>query len=140
MCLAMEESFVVGSFDFIIRGIDLDPDEITKKLYLTPSKVRRKDEFITKDIKMKDSYWSYQVKFKGYDEFNQALEEFLNTLLSYKAFVREISEVYDAYIFFSLRSNLAQLGFELHPKTLQALAHLNIRFEVHILSYGEEEN
>lgn len=27
MWLGMEESFVAGSFDFIIRGIDLDPDK-----------------------------------------------------------------------------------------------------------------
>ncbi|OIK14207.1 hypothetical protein BIV60_11910 [Bacillus sp. MUM 116] len=136
----MEESFVTGSFDFIIRGIDLYPDEISKKLNLKPSKVRKKGEIITKDIKMKDSYWNYQVKFKGYDELNQALEKFLSILLPYKAFIREISEVYDTYIFFSLRSNLGQLGFDLHPKTLRALADLNIRFEVNILSYGEVED
>ena len=88
---------------------------------------------------MKDSYWSYQVKFNGYNELDQALEKLLSTLSPYKDFVHEISEVYDAYIFISLRSNLAQLGSELHPKTLQVLAHLNIRFEVHIISYGEVE-
>ncbi|WP_165976258.1 DUF4279 domain-containing protein [Bacillus salipaludis] len=136
----MKDSFVTGSFDFIIRGIDLSPDEITKMLNLKPSKVRKKGEIITKDIKMKDSYWNYQVKFKGYDELNQALEKFLSTLLPYKAFIREISEGFDAYIFFSLRSNLGQIGFDLQPKTLRALGDLNIRFEVNILSYGEVED
>jgi hypothetical protein len=140
MCLGMEESFVSGSFNFIIRGVDLVPDEITKNIKLKPSEVKRKGEVITKDIKMKDSYWSYQVKFKGYDELEQTLEKLLSTLSPYKAFVREISEVYDAYIFFGLRSNLGQMGFELRPKTLQVLAHLNIRFEVHIISYGEVED
>jgi hypothetical protein len=40
----------------------------------------------------------------------------------------------------SLRSNLGQMGFELKPAMLKAFADLNIRFEVHILSYGEVEN
>ncbi|MFP5115198.1 DUF4279 domain-containing protein [Bacillaceae bacterium C204] len=136
----MEESFVAGSFNFNIRGVDLDPDEITKNIKLKPTKVRRKDELITKNTKMMDSYWSYQVKFNGCDQLNQVLEKFLSTLLPYKAFVSDISEVYDAYIFFGLRSNLGQLGFELPPKTLQELANLNIRFEVHFISYGEVEN
>ncbi|MDQ6597870.1 DUF4279 domain-containing protein [Bacillus salipaludis] len=136
----MGESFVAGSFNFIIRGVDLVPDEITKKLNLKPSSVKRKGELLTKDIKMKDSYWSYKVKFKINEELNQALEEFLDTLLPYKAFISEITEIYDAYIYFGLSSNLGQLGFELHPETLQALADLKIRFEVHIISYGEVEN
>ncbi|WP_165976446.1 DUF4279 domain-containing protein [Bacillus salipaludis] len=136
----MEESFVAGSFSFIIRGVDLVPDEITKKLNLKPSSVKRKGELLTKEIKMKDSYWSYQMKFKNNEELNQVLGEFLDTLLPYKAFISEIAEIYDAYIYFGLSSNLGQLGFELHPETLQALADLNIRFEVHIISYGEVEN
>jgi hypothetical protein len=42
----MEESFVAGSFSFIIRGRDLDPDELTKHIQLEPSKVKRKGESI----------------------------------------------------------------------------------------------
>ncbi|MGG1397768.1 DUF4279 domain-containing protein [Bacillus salipaludis] len=118
----MEESFVTGSFGFIIRGIDLSPDEITKKLNLKSSKVKKKGEIITKDIKMKDTYWNYQLKFKGYDELNQAVEKFLSSLLPYKSFIRAISDVYDAYISFSLQSNLGQLGFVLQPKTLRGIS------------------
>lgn len=135
----MEEEFVAGSFTFIIRGTDLDIDEITKNVKLNPSKVRRKGELIAKDVRMKDSYWCYRVTFDGYDDLISKLEEFLSILFPYKDFVSKISEAYDAYIFFSLRSNLGQLGFTLHPKTIRALADLNIRFEVHILSYGEVE-
>ncbi|WP_419180557.1 DUF4279 domain-containing protein [Bacillus salipaludis] len=76
MCLGIGESFVAGSFNFIIRGRDLVPDEITKKLNLKPSSVKKKSELLTKDIKMKDSYWSYKVKFKNNEELNQVLEEF----------------------------------------------------------------
>ncbi|MEY2196993.1 DUF4279 domain-containing protein [Neobacillus sp. BF23-41] len=136
----MEESFVSGSFNFIIRGEDLNLDEITKKINLKPSKVRRKGELIAKDIKMKDSYWSYQIKYEGYNELDLALDELLNTLHPYKSFVSEISNVYDVYINLSLRSNLGQLGFDLQPKILKALADLSIRFEVNILSYGEVED
>ncbi|NHC38413.1 DUF4279 domain-containing protein [Bacillus sp. MM2020_1] len=136
----MEEGFVAGSFTFIIRGEDLDIDEITKEIKLKPSKVRRKGQLITKDVRIKDSYWSYNVSFEGYDDLIPKLEGFLNILFPYKAFVSKISEVYDAYIFFSLRSNLGQFGFDLHPKTIRAIADLNIRFECHFLSYGEVEN
>lgn len=89
---------------------------------------------------MKDSYWSYKVTFEGYDDLIPKLDGFLKILFPYKAFINKISEVYDAYIFFSLRSNLGQLGFDLYPTTIRALADLNIKFEVHILSYGEVEN
>jgi hypothetical protein len=140
MCIEMEESFVAGSFNFIIRGIDLNPDEITKNIILKPSKVRRKGELIAKDIKMKDSYWSYEIKFKGYDELYLAIDELLNTLHTHKSFIGEISNVNDIYINLGIRSNLGQLGFDLQPKTIKSLAELNIRFEVHILSYGEVED
>ncbi|MEH7481541.1 DUF4279 domain-containing protein [Neobacillus drentensis] len=136
----MEESFVAGSFNFIIRGEDLNLDEITKNINLKPSKVRRKGELIAKDIKMKDSYWSYQIKYEGYNELDLALDELLNTLHPYKSFVSEIANVYDVFINLSLRSNLGQLGFDLQPKILKALADLSIRFEVNILSYGEVED
>ncbi|QIZ09386.1 DUF4279 domain-containing protein [Priestia megaterium] len=136
----MEESFVAGSFNFIIRGEDLNLHEITKNINLKPSKVRRKGELIAKDIKMKDSYWSYQIKYEGYNELDLALDELLNTLHPNKSFVSEISNVYDVFINLSLRSNLGQLGFDLQPKILKALADLSIRFEVNILSYGEVED
>ncbi len=136
----MKESFVAGSFDFIIRGENLDPDEISKNINLKPSKVRRKGEFITEGIKMKDAYWSYQIKYEGYNELDFAFDELLNTLLPYKSFVGKISEIYNVYIMLSLRSNLGQLGFDLPSKILKALAELNIGLEVNILSYGEVEN
>ncbi|MFP5109243.1 DUF4279 domain-containing protein [Neobacillus sp. C211] len=136
----MEENFVAWSFNFIIRGIDLNPDEIKKNIILKPSKVRRKGELIAKDIKMKDSYWSYQIKFKSYDELYLAFDELLKTLHTHKSFIGEISNGNDIYINFSLRSNLGQLGFDLQPKTIKSLAELNIRFEVHILSFGEVED
>ena len=136
----MEESFVAGSFNFIIRGEDLNLDEITKNINLKPSKVRRKGELIAKDIKMKDSYWSYQIKYEGYNELDLALDDLLNTLHPYKSFVSEISNVYDVFINLSIRSNLGQLGFDLQPKILKVLADLSIRFEVNILSYGEVED
>jgi hypothetical protein len=140
MCIEMEESFVAGSFNFIIRGVDLNPDEITENINLIPTKVRRKGELIAEDIKMKDSYWSYQIRYESYNGLVIALEELLNTLHIHKSFIGEISNVYDVYVSFELRSNLGQLGFVLQPKTIKALADLNIRFEVHILSYGEVED
>jgi hypothetical protein len=53
----MEESFIKGSFTFVIRGEDLDLGEITENIKIKLSKVRKKGEPITKDKKMKDCYW-----------------------------------------------------------------------------------
>lgn len=85
--IAKEEVFVDGSIDFIVRGEDLDPDEITKNINLEPSVVKRKGELIGKDKRMKDSYWSYQINYEGYDNLKIALEKFLHTLLPFKVFL-----------------------------------------------------
>lgn len=85
---------------------------------------------------MLDDKWDYKVKFSGYDEMEKVLEALLNNLQPSKEFIRYISKVHDVYIFFSFRSALGQMGFVLKPSVVQALAKLNIRFEVHILSFG----
>jgi hypothetical protein len=86
---------------------------------------------------MKDSYWSYKVDYSGYENQNLALLQLLSTIEPSKTVIQEITEQYETYIYFSLRSNSGQLGFELEPKTIKALSDLNIKLEVHILSYGE---
>jgi len=52
----MEESFIKGSFTFVIRGKDLDLDKITENIKIKPLKVRKKvNQSLRK--KMKDCYW-----------------------------------------------------------------------------------
>ena len=45
----MKESFIKGSFTFVIRGEDLDLDEITENIKIKPSKIRKKGEPVTKE-------------------------------------------------------------------------------------------
>lgn len=136
----MEESFVSGYFDFVIRGVNLNPDEITEKMNLQPTRVNRIGEVIFKNVKMKDSLWSYQVTFNNYDELNQSLEKLLSDIIPCKDAIHDLKKLHDVYIFFSFGSNLGQLGFELESHIIKGLAELGIRFEVHILSYGEVED
>lgn len=129
-----------GFFSFNIRGEDLNPNEITKILNLNPTRVKHKGEVIFKEDKMKDTLWSNTAKYNGYDELDQVLNDFLSTLLQRKNIIDELKKIYDTYIFFSFTSNLGQLGFELSPHVLKQLSDLGVRFEVHILSYGEVED
>lgn len=131
---------VHGSFNFVIRGSDLDFDDITVNMKIQPTKTKKKGDPITRKTTMKDDMWEYKVKYEGYDELNSVLENFLKDLQPVKQFIREISKIHDVYIFFSFRSDFGQMGFELHPKVIQALANLNIRFEVHVLSFGMVED
>lgn len=130
---------VEGSFNLNIRDNELDFEDINSKLNLQPTKIKRKGDPITSKRAMKDDYWSYKVEF-GESELDMALESFLNDLKPSIDEIRRLATKHDVYIFFSLRSNLGQMGFELEPAILKALADLNIRFEVHILSYGEVED
>lgn len=125
-----------GFISLVVRGNSLDFEDIATNLELQPEKIKRKGESITSDQVMKDDYWTYKVKF---GDSHTALDSFLNDLKPSNEFIRSISTKHEVYIFFSLRSNLGQMGFELKPDVLKALADLNIRFEVHILSFGEVE-
>ncbi|CAH1193928.1 hypothetical protein PAECIP111892_01353 [Paenibacillus auburnensis] len=114
-------------------------EEITTNINLQPVKIKRKGEPITSKQVMKDDYWSYKVKF-GDRHFDTALDSFLNDLMPSEKYIKRISMKHEVYIFFSTRSRLGQMGFELKPNVLRVMADLNIRFEVHVLSNGEAEN
>lgn len=131
---------VHGSFTFVIRGNDLDFNNITAKIKLQPTSTKRKGEPVTKEKALHDDKWDYKVKYNDYDEMESVLEVLVNDLQPSKEFIRELSKVHDVYIFFSICSDYGQMGFELQPKVIQALAELNIRFEVHILLFGMVED
>ena len=44
----MEESFIKGPFSFVIRGEELELDEIIVNIKIKPSKVRKKNVSVTK--------------------------------------------------------------------------------------------
>ncbi|PAE35417.1 DUF4279 domain-containing protein [Bacillus sp. 7884-1] len=76
----MDETFTGGYLSFIIRGVDLDSNEITRNINFIPSEIKRKRETIIKNKKMQDSYWSYQLEYEGYDNLYPSLEKLLYTL------------------------------------------------------------
>lgn len=127
-----------GSFSLIIRGNSLDIEVISRHINLQPTKIKRKGELVTSKQAMIDDYWTYKVEFDN-SEFENAFETFLIDVMPSNEFMKNIAITNEVYIFFSLRSNLGQMGFELNPTILKALANMNIKLEVHILSYGEVE-
>lgn len=131
---------VHGSFTSVIRGNDLDFDNITANIGLQPTKTKKKGDPITRNTTMKNDMWDYKVNSEDYDELNIVLENLLKELQQSKDYIKEIVKIHDVYIFFSFCSDFGQMGFELQPKMIQALADLNIRFEVHILSFGMVED
>ncbi|WP_379346175.1 DUF4279 domain-containing protein [Paenibacillus sp. GCM10027629] len=114
-------------------------EDITTSLKLQPTTIKRKGEPLTSDQVINDDYWSYKVKF-GDGQMDTALESFLNSLKPSNEFIRSIANNHETYIFFSLRSGLGQMGFELKPDVLKALSDMEIKFEVHVLSFGEVKN
>jgi len=130
------EKILLGSLSLIIRGNNLDFEEINTMLKLQPVKVKRKGEPITLEHVMNDDCWSYKVEYEK-NEMETALDSFLNDLKPSAGYIRNVANEHRVYIFVSLRSNLGQMGFELKPEIIKSLADLNIAVEVHILSYGE---
>ncbi|MBP0725783.1 DUF4279 domain-containing protein [Bacillus sp. RG28] len=112
-----------GFFSFIIRDEKLDFDRITANLNVTPTEIKKKGSLINSLRKMKDDLWTYKVKYDGYEDLHQVLEKFLIKLSKSKMYINEISKIHNVYIFFSARSNLGQMGFELNPNILQMLVN-----------------
>ncbi len=118
---------ISGSVNFIIRGDQLDFQAITEKIKLNPTCVMRKGDQIGKAIQtyMKDDYWEYQQKYQIGEEPNKVLASFLDTLLPFKDYIKEISSQHDVYLRFFLQSDLAQMGVNFEPNIFQALAALD---------------
>ena len=130
----MENSFTCS---LIIRGTELDFENISREIQVQPSRIGRKGESIGKGNRVfPNDSWSYEVKSDGDLLADETLNRFLLTLASAKAFLQSLQPASDVCIRFFVQSDYAQIGFDIQPSTIVKLAELGLRLEVSIFSWG----
>lgn len=134
---------VTGSFSFGVRGTGLDFNAISAELGISPTKTVKKGDMVSKALNKCapcDS-WIYEVMMQEDDEYDfDGLVHLLQELLPNADFVKELqmadNEV-DVSCF--VRSDHAQIGFELSTEGIDLLKRLGLCLRFHILSFGGVE-
>lgn len=130
----MENSFTCS---LVIRGMELDFENITREIQVQSTRMGRKGESSGKGNRVfPNDFWSYEVKADGNSMADEILNRLLLTLAPMKAFLQSLQAVSDVCIRFFIQSDYAQIGFDIQPVTIVKLAELGLRLEVSILSWG----
>lgn len=120
------------SVSLLIRGQNLNPDEITENLNLQPSLVRRSGDKRSKMASLHGGVWKYDGANEpdGYDSW-ETLEAGLMFLLDKLTPVKEKIDKYKTECELTFWCGHFQSGFngglQLSPKLLQNLADFGVR-------------
>lgn len=133
---------ILGSFTISISDSNLEFSSIEKNIGIQPTKVIKKGQLIGRLENKKAPYdiWVYEIKISNQEDIFVHLANLLNDLIPYSEYIQEISKIYDEVsINCYLRSNYAQIGFELTAEMIKTLQKLGLGINFHILSFGEVE-
>lgn len=126
-----------GSCSLLIRGDNLDFNEIEKNLQVKPSRIVKKGEIYSKVIgKSQYDIWILDIKFDNRGAPEDALMNLTSIIHPFKEYVKKLSEIADIRIKCYVQSEYAQLNFELSSRVISELANLNVKMEISILSWG----
>ncbi len=126
-----------GNCSLVIRGTELNFNEIEKNLKIKPSRLVTKGEVISKVIgKSQYDLWIYDLKFEELKKTDQDLKKLLSILNPYKSYIQYIAKHADVRIKCYVQSDYAQINFELSPNVIAEIADMNIKLEISILSWG----
>ena len=129
------------SCSLILRGHNLNFEEINKNLHLKPTNVIRKGQVISKVIGESElDAWIYKLKFKEKGKINEFIEKFLKIIKPKADYIKDLPNVEDASLKFYIQSDLAQIAFEISPILIKELSKLNLRLEISIFSWGGAED
>lgn len=130
-----------GSCSLLIRGDNLDFNEIEENLQIKPSRIIRKGEIYSKVIgKNQYDIWILDIKFDNNGTPEDALMNLASIIHPFKEYVKKLSMVADVRIKCYVQSEYAQLNFELSSRVISELADLNVKVEISILSWGAVKN
>jgi len=126
-----------GNCSLMIRGHELNFNEIENSLKINPSRVVKKGEIISKVVGESEyDLWVYEIKLDEAKKPDQTLRDLLSIFNPRKAYIQNIAKSADVRIKCYVQSDDAQIYFELSPNTINELASLGIKFEITILSWG----
>ncbi|HZH59189.1 MAG TPA: DUF4279 domain-containing protein [Metabacillus sp.] len=129
-----------GSITFIIRGNQLDFDDITKNLKVQPTDISNKGEILPGGTEILEDAWFYEVKMEKCEEPNNSFKRLLDVLTSSESFIRNLSKLNNLCIRCYIQTDFAQIYLDFSPEIIQRLANLDIRLEFSILSWGGVES
>jgi hypothetical protein len=126
-----------GNCSIIIRGHELNINEIENNLKIKPSRVVRKGEVISNVIGESEyDLWAYEIKLNETQKPGQVLEDLLSLLNPCKTYIQHIAKYTDVRMKCYVQSDYAQINFELSPSIMSELANMEIKLEISILSWG----
>ena len=131
--------FNSSDYSLIIRGIDIDLEELKSKLGFNENiKLIKQGEFISKVVgKSKKDVYIYSECNDNEDEELKLLYSFLEHLISKKATIKEYAQKHEVVIRIFIQSSLAQMYYSINNKVLHKLHELDLPVELSILSWGE---
>ena len=129
-----------GSCSLLIRGENLDFNDIANNLLIIPTKIIKKGDTISKSIgRSQYDIWDYEIKFNENRTLDDTLASLLNTIEPFKIYLHGLTDISDIFIKCYLQSDFAQINFDISPKVLKKLGNMNIKFKISILSWGNVE-
>lgn len=116
-------------------------NEINTMLNLLPTTFIEKGQIISEALKKKSdaNRWLYKEPIQEGEQVSQTLFRLLSRLDSGE--IHNVVKVCkDSFIGVYLNSDYGQFGFELPSETIGLLSKLEVRLDVHILSFGMVED
>lgn len=130
---------ISGSFVFSIGDTKLDFNNIQDNLLIKPTKIIKKGQMIGKMENIEAPYdiWSYEIAITDSENIFNDLSLLLDNLLPCSTFIKEVISTYkNVVISCYLRSDYAQIGFQLNNEIITKLEQLGLCLDFHILSFG----
>ena len=126
-----------GNCGLVIRGYDLNFDEIENNLEIKPSKVAKVGDCLSKVVGESEyDLWRYEIKLDSEKTINQILKELLDILNPSKEYIHNIARYADVRVKCYVQSDYAQISFEFLPDVIEQLSSMGIVLEVSTLSWG----
>lgn len=128
-----------GSYcSLIIKGNNLNFDEIQEKLGIKASKKFIQGEVISKVIgKNKFDLIRFDEKIDELNLINYALDNILNLVLLHKSYVKSLQKKYDVILKCFVQSDNAQINYIISKDIISKIADVGIDLKISILSWGK---
>lgn len=129
----------VGEVVFLIA--DSKSIDTNINLGFLPSKIIKKGDLVALGKKASKNRLLYVLKFSGKNDFLQKLENLLSLLSKKKDYVKQLmSEYEEISIDIYIRSDFAEISFNLPLNIIQKIALIECPVNFEILSFGMADN
>jgi hypothetical protein len=134
MAKAKIESIIEDSrATFIIQGVRLDLDAISRTIGIPPTHTHRMGDLSKLKKKLPHDMWSLTSPLDRKEPLDMHLKWLCSQMKPHHEFIRSLRVTADVYITCGYTTNKQQCGFSLSPEALAIFTELGISMEVNIL-------